>query len=157
MCRVIRRGGGSVLFFFFSCYIYLADQQGLSILYSSNLLPFSMKHAFTRLLPVAAGLLFCVPAAQAQVAPSPSVSKAPKALPTLPQVSVPAGASSLRHQMPTVGVGPTKRLAQQRALARSGSKQATLAGAAQSQARTSTTENAQQVWVTRYQGAAGPI
>ncbi|MDF7812055.1 T9SS type A sorting domain-containing protein [Hymenobacter sp. YC55] len=113
-----------------------------------------MKQTFTRLLPLAAGLLLCVPASQAQVTPSISASKAPKGLPTQLQFSLPAGAPTLRHAITTLGVGPTKRLAQQRGLVRSGSKQVALAGAVQSQARTSAAETTSQVWATRYREGA---
>ncbi|UOQ68763.1 SBBP repeat-containing protein [Hymenobacter volaticus] len=60
-----------------------------------------MKQTFTRWLPLAAGLLFYVPVAQAQSRLPFSTSKAQPSLSQLPQPQLPVGAPALRHALPT--------------------------------------------------------
>ncbi|UOQ64712.1 SBBP repeat-containing protein [Hymenobacter volaticus] len=60
-----------------------------------------MKQAFTRLLPIAAGLLLCVPATQAQTHQLQVAGRAKKLLPTpIQDLLLPPGTPALRHALP---------------------------------------------------------
>ncbi|UOQ64718.1 SBBP repeat-containing protein [Hymenobacter volaticus] len=107
-----------------------------------------MKQTFTRLLPLAASLLLCVPVSQAQVAPSISTSKAPKGLPTLPQFSLPDGAPALRHALPASRskVAGEKKSMPSRSVTKFNKRQAI-----ETTATTAiTSESVSEEWATRY-------
>ncbi|UOG73186.1 SBBP repeat-containing protein [Hymenobacter tibetensis] len=109
-----------------------------------------MKQAFTRLLPVAAGLLLCVPATQAQNSPSQAASRGLKLSPTRSssELVLPAGAPALRHALPVVGNRPAKPQASHHSLARASAKSASLADATPTQTRANITEPVRQAWAT---------
>ncbi|UOG73183.1 SBBP repeat-containing protein [Hymenobacter tibetensis] len=108
-----------------------------------------MRHASTRMLPLAAVWLLCGLTAQAQIDSPLSAGRMQKPVPALlPQVTVPKGAVPLRQPLPALGGMSAKQLAQQRALLGTSLKPADLAHAVRAQGVASGPVSEQ--WVARY-------
>ncbi|WP_375433978.1 SBBP repeat-containing protein [uncultured Hymenobacter sp.] len=109
-----------------------------------------MKQTITGLL-LAAGVLLCGPAAQAQARTALVSSKTQMLLPSLPcGFTLPVGAPALRHALPTTGaVGKGKTSAEQ-ALPKAGRNQQVVASAPEIPSASLTSGSVSEEWVARY-------